>query len=89
MCLAGVAYQIQIVVYRCLCHGGEIDVASQIHQARPKERIVYHVVTVMADECAHAALGMIILGFVKAIINHDDGPARQFLRQSGNEGGLV
>ena len=65
---------------------GKVDVRGQVGQADIEEGVVDGVVAVVADQCAHMPLRMVVLGSVEAVVNHDDGTALQFVGQGAYKG---
>ena len=69
MRLRGIAQHVQPRILRGQCGGGEVDMSGDVLLAHGAERVAVHAVRAVAGQRAAAALGVVVLGFGKAVVN--------------------
>ena len=87
--LGGVADEVEPGLAGSFGDGGEIHMAGKVGEADVFEGIVYGMVEVVADEGAAAALGVVILGGVEAVVDKEQGAAREALGEGADKGLLT
>ena len=89
MRLRGIAQHVQPRILRGQCGGGEVDMSGDVLLAHGAERVAVHAVRAVAGQRAAAALGVVVLGFGKAVVNEKRrarAARAQPLGHGGNEG---
>ena len=64
---------------------GKIYMGGEVGEADVEKRVVHAVVAVVADQRAHVALRVVILGGIEAVVDQDNAAALQFFGQGVHE----